>query len=142
MADNVEAALSILSQAPEIWRGIADEVEPAAVAAGLHADASIALAHATLALVEQQKRTADALERIADRLEMEPVNDDTFHIAYVPRRRAPELHHPTVEPPRAKLDPSDVRVESFGAAPEQPRHVGGTTTPSACCDNGCTDPPC
>ena len=39
-------------------------------------------AFATMALVEQQRRTADALERIADRLETEPVNGMTTHLPY------------------------------------------------------------
>lgn len=80
MINHEDAALAILSQAPEVW---ADKDWPGGKAwAYLAVDILTAQAHATLALVEQQKRTADALERIADRLEGEPVNDSTFHVPY------------------------------------------------------------
>lgn len=41
-----------------------------------------ALVLANLASVEATHRVAEALERIADRLETEPVNDSTTHLPY------------------------------------------------------------
>lgn len=44
---------------------------------------------------------------------------------------------------RMRLEVDALEVQSFAASPApEPRTYGGSTTPSACCDTGCTDPPC
>lgn len=44
---------------------------------------------------------------------------------------------------RMRMEVDALEVQSFSPAPApEPRSYGESTTPSACCDTGCTDPPC
>lgn len=44
---------------------------------------------------------------------------------------------------RMRMEIDALDVQSFAPAPPtERRDYGGSTTPSACCDTGCTNPPC